>query len=66
MSLQVSTIGIGTYLGREDDVTDASYFDAIIEAVALGCNVIDTALNYRGMKSEKVVGRAVWSLSEKH
>jgi aryl-alcohol dehydrogenase-like predicted oxidoreductase len=65
MSLQVSTIGIGTYLGREDDETDALYLEAVLEAVALGCNVIDTALNYRGMKSERVVGRALRKLMEK-
>ena len=65
MTLQASTIGVGTYLGREDDNTDTLYLDAIIEAVGLGCNVIDTALNYRGMKSERVVGRAVRRLMEK-
>jgi len=65
VTLQASTIGVGTYLGREDDNTDTLYLDAIIEAVGLGCNVIDTALNYRGMKSERVVGRAVRRLMEK-
>ncbi|MFQ5956476.1 MAG: aldo/keto reductase, partial [Candidatus Brocadiales bacterium] len=65
MTLRASTIGIGTYLGREDDKTDALYFNAIVEAVGLGCNVIDTALSYRGMKSERVVGRAVQGLMEK-
>lgn len=66
MSPQPSTLGIGTYLGREDDKIDSLYFDAITEAVGQGCNVIDTALNYRGMKSERVVGRVVQSLMEKH
>lgn len=61
-----SSIGIGTYLGKEDDQTDALYHDAIIEAVGRGCNVIDTAINYREMKSERVVGRAVRCLMEKH
>ena len=65
-NLQASTIGIGTYLGKEDDKTDALYLDAIIEAVGLGCNVIDTAINYRQMKSERVVGRAVRNLMKKH
>lgn len=65
MTLKASTIGIGTYLGREDDETDGLYFDSIIEAVGQGCNVIDTALNYRGMKSERVVGRAVQGLMKK-
>lgn len=66
MSPQPSTIGIGTYLGKEDDKTDALYHDAIIEAVGQGCNVIDTAINYREMKSERVVGKAVRNLMKKH
>ncbi|MCF6155090.1 MAG: aldo/keto reductase [Candidatus Brocadia sp.] len=66
MTLHASTIGIGTYLGKIDDKTDALYLDAIIEAVEQGCNVIDTAINYREMKSERVVGRAVRRLMEKH
>ncbi len=63
--IQASSIGIGTYLGKEDDRTDALYFDAIIEAVKQGCNVIDTAINYREMKSERVVRWAVRSLMQK-
>ncbi|NUO06318.1 MAG: aldo/keto reductase [Candidatus Brocadia sinica] len=59
MTLQASSIGIGTYLGKEDDRTDELYLDAITRAVEQGCNVIDTAINYREMKSERVVGRAV-------
>lgn len=66
MSPKPSTIGIGTYLGKEDDKTDALYHDAIIEAVGQGCNVIDTAINYREMKSERVVGKAVRNLMKKH
>ncbi|NUO09682.1 MAG: aldo/keto reductase [Candidatus Brocadia sp.] len=66
LNLQASTIGIGTYLGKEDSKTDALYFDAIIEAVEQGCNVIDTAINYREMKSERIVGRAVRYLMQKH
>ncbi|MDQ1271744.1 MAG: hypothetical protein QG591_374, partial [Planctomycetota bacterium] len=62
MSPKPSTIGIGTYLGKEDDKTDALYYDAMIEAVGQGCNVIDTAINYREMKSERVVGKAVRNL----
>ncbi len=66
MSPTPSTIGIGTYLGKEDDKTDALYYDAMIEAVGQGCNVIDTAINYREMKSERVVGKAVRNLMQKH
>ena len=66
MSPKPSTIGIGTYPGKEDDKTDALYYDAMIEAVGQGCNVIDTAINYREMKSERVVGKAVRNLMQKH
>lgn len=66
MTLQASSIGIGTYLGKEDDRTDELYLDAITRAVEQGCNVIDTAINYREMKSERVVGRAVRSLTKKY
>lgn len=62
---QPSSIGIGTYLGKEDSKTDDRYFDAIIESVRMGCNVIDTAINYRDMRSERVVGRAIQNLLEK-
>lgn len=63
--IEASPIGIGTYLGKEDDKTDELYYDAIIEAVKLGCNVIDTAINYREMKSERVVRWAVRSLLQR-
>jgi aryl-alcohol dehydrogenase-like predicted oxidoreductase len=59
---QVSTIGIGTYLGPEDDATDAAYRDAIARAVTSGINVIDTAVNYRCQRSERAVGQALASL----
>ncbi|WKZ20426.1 MAG: aldo/keto reductase [Candidatus Jettenia sp. CY-1] len=62
---QLSSIGIGTYLGEEDDKTDACYFHAIIAAIGLGCSVIDTAINYRDMRSEKIVGRVIQSLMKK-
>jgi aryl-alcohol dehydrogenase-like predicted oxidoreductase len=55
----LSSIGIGTYLGEEDAATDAGYEEAIRLALASGCNVVDTAVNYRGQRSERVVGRAL-------
>lgn len=60
--LQVSSIGIGTYLGNADDETDASYSDAVMRAVQLGANVIDTAANYRFQRSERSIGNALNSL----
>ncbi|WP_457639970.1 aldo/keto reductase [Persephonella sp.] len=57
--LKLSEIGVGTYLGSPDESTDQSYLETIKKAVELGVNVIDTAINYRNMRSEKVVGEAV-------
>ncbi len=57
--LTLSSLGIGTYLGAPDDAVDASYQAAIERALALGCNVIDTAINYRYQRSERAVGRAL-------
>src|SRR5512142_3198634 len=57
-----SSIGIGTYLGEPDDADDRRYEDALRAAVAGGANVIDTAINYRCQRSERVVGRALASL----
>jgi aryl-alcohol dehydrogenase-like predicted oxidoreductase len=57
--LAVSSIGLGTYLGDEDDETDRRYGQAIVHAVNLGCNVFDTAINYRAQRSERVLGQAL-------
>jgi aryl-alcohol dehydrogenase-like predicted oxidoreductase len=54
--VRVSTIGAGTYLGREDDATDALYGKALARAVERGVNVLDTAINYRHQRSERVIG----------
>ncbi len=54
--LWVSSIGLGTYLGETDDATDALLRDAIQTAIASGCNVLDTAINYRCQRSERVIG----------
>jgi len=54
-----SSIGIGTYLGDNDERTDRSYQEAIEAALIGGINVIDTAVNYRFQRSERAVGRAI-------
>ena len=58
----VSSVGQGTYLGGHDDVTDASYREATKAALIAGCNVVDTAINYRFQRSERCVGAAVREL----
>ena len=55
----VSSIGVGTYLGEPTDERDDDYYAAIREALATGVNVVDTAIDYRHQRSERVVGRAL-------
>jgi aryl-alcohol dehydrogenase-like predicted oxidoreductase len=64
--LQLSSIGIGTYLGNPDDTTDALYRDAVVRAVQLGVNVIDSAANYRFQRSERSIGAALSTLTTEH
>ena len=60
--LSLSSIGLGTYLGSDDDATDALYRGAIARAFELGINVFDSAINYRNQRSERAIGRALASL----
>jgi aryl-alcohol dehydrogenase-like predicted oxidoreductase len=53
---QLSSLGVGTYLGREDAATDSLYRRAIGHALERGLNVVDTAVNYRHQRSERVIG----------
>ena len=57
--LAVSTLGIGTYLGREDAETDVAYQDALARALELGINTVDTAVNYRHQRSERAIRTAL-------
>lgn len=61
--LKLSTIGFGTYLGDNDDATDEAYRKAIVEAVSIGCNVVDSASNYRCQRSERAIGAALVDLA---
>jgi len=60
--LWLSSIGIGTYLGNHDDATDRLYHDAAVRALESGCNVIDSAINYRLQRSERAIGTALKEL----
>lgn len=57
--VHVSSVGVGTYLGEPTDTVDDRYEEAIRTALEEGCNVIDTAINYRCQRSERVVCRAL-------
>ena len=61
----MSSIGLGTYLGNCDDATDQEYHQAAVRAVESGCNVIDSAINYRFQRSERAIGTACKELATK-
>ena len=62
-SLHLSSIGMGTYLGQPSEEDDQAIENAVFESVKSGAvNVIDTAINYRAMRSEKSIGRALLRL----
>ena len=63
-NLWLSSLGIGTYLGKPDAATDARYTEAVTRAVELGANVVDTAANYRFQRSERSIGAALSGLIE--
>ncbi|HEY7181753.1 MAG TPA: aldo/keto reductase [Blastocatellia bacterium] len=60
--LWMSSIGLGSYLGATDERTDEAYRGAVKYAVELGCNVFDTAANYRCQRSERNFGDALADL----
>jgi aryl-alcohol dehydrogenase-like predicted oxidoreductase len=55
----VSSIGIGTYLGDPTDEVDDQYRECLTDALDSGVNLLDTAVNYRCGRSERVVGDAI-------
>jgi aryl-alcohol dehydrogenase-like predicted oxidoreductase len=60
--LTVSSLGLGTYLGNQNDTDDLLYTQAIEEALLSGVNLIDSAINYRCMRSERNIGAALKKL----
>ena len=61
--LILSSIGMGTYLGDLSKEDDIDIENALYESVkSHAINVIDSAINYRAMKSEKSIGRALLRL----
>jgi aryl-alcohol dehydrogenase-like predicted oxidoreductase len=63
-NLWLSSIGLGTYLGKPDEATDARYAEAVMRVVELGANVVDTAANYRFQRSERSIGAALRHLTQ--
>lgn len=60
--LQLSSVGVGTYLGEADEETDRAYEGAVRRALELGVNVVDSAVNYRHQRSERSIGAALREL----
>ncbi|MCI4319114.1 MAG: aldo/keto reductase [Thermoplasmata archaeon] len=58
--LELTSLGLGTYIGEPDAATDSA-----VEAAVARClssrriNVLDTAINYRYQRAERSVGRAL-------
>jgi aryl-alcohol dehydrogenase-like predicted oxidoreductase len=62
LGLDMSSLGIGTYLGADDDAADHAYTEALVAAGAGGINLFDTAINYRSQRSERSIGAALGQL----
>lgn len=61
----LSSLGMGTYLGSLTSSDDKAVEEAVLDSVRSGgINVIDTAINYRAMRSEKSIGRALSRLAQ--
>lgn len=61
----LSALGIGSALGAPTDEEDLAYDKALRRALELGVNHIDTAINYRCQRSERVIGRTLRDLASR-
>ncbi|WP_243323950.1 aldo/keto reductase [Geothrix sp. SG200] len=61
--MDLSSLGLGTYLGEATSAADEGYAAAARAFFAAGGNVFDTAANYRGGRSERALGSAFAGLS---
>ncbi|HZY92496.1 MAG TPA: aldo/keto reductase, partial [Thermoplasmata archaeon] len=58
--LTLSSLGLGSYLGRPDGPTDLQVESAATLCLRSGrVNVLDTAINYRFQRAERSFGRAI-------
>ena len=61
--MELSSLGLGTYLGPCTDAADAAYVEAAQAFHLAGGTVFDTAANYRGGRSERALGLAFKGLA---
>jgi aryl-alcohol dehydrogenase-like predicted oxidoreductase len=54
--MELTSIGLGTYLGAPDPATDQAYLEAARAYAGAGGNLFDSAANYRAGRSERVLG----------
>jgi aryl-alcohol dehydrogenase-like predicted oxidoreductase len=54
--MQLSTLGLGTYLGQPTEAADIDYTEAARAFLTAGGTVFDTAANYRNGHSERALG----------
>ncbi|WP_299199131.1 aldo/keto reductase [Thermocrinis sp.] len=66
LGLSISELGVGTYLGDLDQATSEGYKQVIRTAYKRGVNVVDTAIVYRYMKSERDVGAVAKELGREN
>jgi aryl-alcohol dehydrogenase-like predicted oxidoreductase len=62
----ISELGVGTYLGDLDQATSEGYKQVIRTAYKRGVNVVNTAIVYRYMKSERDVGAVAKELGREN
>ncbi len=55
--MELSSLGLGTYLGDPGAAVDQGYMEAGRAFLRAGGNVFDTAANYRGGRSEAALGQ---------
>ena len=65
LGVSAGSVGMGTYLGNPDVETDEAYAQSAADAVEHGCNVIDSAANYRFQRSERSIGEGLRRLAGK-
>ena len=64
--LMFSSVGLGTYLGDPDEATDQQSYQAAEECLLNGVQVLDSAINYRAERSERVLGSVLKDLISKN
>jgi len=62
--IQLSGIGVGTYKGSLDNSDDLPQFNGVVDSLLGGINVVDTCRNFRGGRSEIIVGHSLRYLIE--